>query len=71
MDFENDFMNMDYKLSMSSVDGKTKISSSTTTMGNGMFSKSIMALMSSSFITQEENNLNRLKQTIESNTTAY
>lgn len=69
--FESDFMNMDYKLKMASVNGKTKISSSTNAKGNGMFSKSIMALMGSSFKTQEDTNLTNLKKTIEANTKDY
>ncbi len=71
MTFENDFMNMDYTLRMSEMDGKTKISSSTTAVGNGMFSKSLMALMSGTFVSQEETNLFNLKRTIEENTKNY
>lgn len=71
MFFTSDFMNMDYKLTMTPVDGKTKISSSTTAMGNGMFSKSIMALMGGSVKAQEETNLSHLKKTIEQNTKNY
>ena len=69
--FESDFMNMDYKLKMASVNGKTKINSSTNAKGNGMFSKSIMALMGSSLKTQEETNLTNLKKTIEANSKNY
>ncbi|WP_297693285.1 SRPBCC family protein [uncultured Eudoraea sp.] len=71
MTFENDFMNMDYILRMSEMEGKTKISSSTTAVGNGMFSKSLMALMSGTFVSQEETNLFNLKRTIEENTKNY
>lgn len=71
MTFTSDFMNMDYKLAMTAIDGKTKISTSTTATGNGMFSKSIMAMMGSSFITQEETNLSSLKKTIEKNSKNY
>ena len=71
MTFTNDFMDMDYTLRMSSVEGKTKISSSTTAVGNGMFSKSLMALMSSAIKGQEETNLANLKRTIEENTKNY
>ncbi|SHH64770.1 SRPBCC family protein [Winogradskyella jejuensis] len=67
MTFTSDFMDMDYKLSMNAVDGKTKISSSTNAKGNGMFSKSLMALMSSSIKEQEETNLANLKKVIEEN----
>lgn len=69
--FESDFMTMDYQLRMASIDGKTKISSTTVTKGNGMFSKSLMALMGSSIKAQEETNLVRLKATIENNTKNY
>ena len=71
MTFTSDFMDMDYKLSMTSIDGKTKISSSTDAKGNGMVSKSLMALMGSSMETQEETNLTNLKKTIENNTKNY
>jgi len=71
MTFENDFMNMDYILRMAEVDGKTNISSSTTAVGNGIFSKSLMALMSGTFETQEETNLANLKRIIEENTKNY
>lgn len=71
MDFDSDFMNMKYEISMNTVDGKTKINSTTSVIGNGMFSKSIIALMSGSFKAEEEKNLSRLKQTIENNTKDY
>lgn len=71
MTFTSDFMDMDYKLNMNSIDGKTKISSSTNAKGNGMFSKSIMALIGSSIKAQEETNLANLKRTIENNTKNY
>ncbi|MFS4491720.1 SRPBCC family protein [Maribacter sp. 2308TA10-17] len=71
MKFTSDFMDMDYTLAMESVDGKTKISSSTTATGNGMVSKSIMAMMSSALKTQEETNLTSLKKTIEENSKNY
>ena len=67
MTFASDFMNMDYKLIMEEIDGKTKISSTTLTKGNGMFSKSIMALVSNSMIEQENTNLSNLKKVIEDN----
>ena len=69
--FESDFMNMDYKLEMTSIDGKTKINSTTDAKGNGMLSKSIMALMGSALKEQEETNLTNLKNTIEANTKNY
>ena len=71
MFFESGFMNMDYELKMAFINGKTKISSSTNAKGNGMFSKSIMALIGSSLKTQEETNLTNLKKTIEANVKNY
>jgi hypothetical protein len=71
MSFASDFMDMDYTIRMTPMDGKTKISSSTTAIGNGMFSKSLMALIGSSIKTQEETNLASLKKTIESNSKNY
>ncbi|WP_299557475.1 SRPBCC family protein [Seonamhaeicola sp.] len=71
MRYESDFMNMDYKLVMTSINGKTKISSSTNAVGNGIFSKSIMALVGNSIKAQEETNLSNLKKTIEQNTKDY
>lgn len=71
MSFTSDFMNMDYTLRMLSIDGKTKISSNTTATGNGLISKSIIALVSSTIQAQEQTNLNKLKQTIEKNTKDY
>ncbi len=71
MSYVSDFMNMDYKMVMTSVNGKTKINSSTTAKGNGMVSRSIMALMGGSIKAQEETNLTNLKKTIEQNTKDY
>ena len=71
MTFEDDFMNMDYKMSVTSINGKTKINSTTTAVGNGMISKSIMALIGGSIKAQEEVNLVNLKKTIEQNTKDY
>ncbi len=71
MTYESDFMNMDYKMTVTSDNGKTKISSSTMAKGNGMFSKSMMAFMGGSLKAQEETNLDNLKKTIEQNTKNY
>ena len=71
MSYASDFMNMDYTLAMTSVDGKTRINTSTTAKGNGMFSKSIMVLFGGSVKTQEETNLSNLKKVIEGNTKDY
>ena len=65
MKFESDFMNMDYKIMMKSQGKNTKITSETNAVGNGLASKSIMALMSGSIKAQEEINLANLKNVIE------
>ncbi len=71
MTFTSDFMDMDYKLTMTPVDGKTKINSYSTASGNGVFSKSIMALLAGTISGQEETNLANLKKTIEQNNKNY
>ena len=71
MTYTSDFMDMDYTLNMTSDNGQTKISTSTIAEGNGMFSKSIMALIGGSIEAQEETNLANLKKTIESNSKEY
>ncbi|UJH67722.1 SRPBCC family protein [Allomuricauda sp. SCSIO 65647] len=71
MTYENDFMNMHYRMAMTAVEGKTKISSRSTAWGNGMFAKSMMAFMGRGFKAQEETNLANLKKTIEENTKNY
>ncbi len=71
MRFENEFMNMDYKMVLNSVEGKTKITTTTRAEGNGLMSKSIMAVAGGSIKAQEESNLANLKKTIEENTRNY
>lgn len=71
MKYESDFMNMDYKIMITSVDGKTKVSSSTIAEGNGLIPKSIMTLIGSSLKKQEETNLSSIKKTVEQNTKNY
>lgn len=71
MAFESEFMNMDYKLSIASSNGKTKINSFTTVKGNGMISASIIAFIGSAIKEQEEKNLVNLKKTIEKNKKVY
>jgi hypothetical protein len=68
---ETDFMNMEYRVKMTAIGEKTKISSSTTVKGNGMFAKSLMVFMGGSLKKQEETNLAKLKNTIEANTKKY
>lgn len=71
MQFTSDFMDMDYKLMMEDANGKTKINSSTNCKGNGMLSRSIIALVGGSIETQENTNLSNLKRTIEENAKTY
>lgn len=70
--YESDFMDMNYTITFNTLpNNQTKISSSTIAEGNGMISKSIMAIISSTLETQEETNLTKLKTTIENNTKSY
>lgn len=71
MIFTSDFMTMEYTLKMESEGEKTKISTKTVAFGDGMFSKSLMALMSGAIKAQEETNLANLKRTIEENSKNY
>jgi len=71
MNFASDFMDMDYKMRMESVNGKTKINTHTIASGNGLFSKSLMAVISSSIKGQELTNLANLKKVIEENNKNY
>lgn len=71
MTFEDDFMDMDYKMALTSIDGKTKINSSTTVVGNSMLSKSILVFIRGSLKAQEEANFIKLKKAIEQNTKDY
>jgi len=71
MTYTSDFMDMDYQMKMTPVEGKTQISSTTIASGNGVFSKSITALVKGTMVAQEEANLESLKKVIEENTTNY
>ena len=71
MFYESDYMNMNYKLSMTPQGNQTKLNSHTVVLGNGMIFKSLMALSKSTLIKQEELNMSLLKKTIEENTTDY
>ncbi|MEQ8573230.1 MAG: SRPBCC family protein [Fulvivirga sp.] len=71
MSYASDFMDMDYRMTMTAINGKTKVSSSTTATGNGIISKSLLAIMGNSIIDQEETNLMMLKKTIENNNKNY
>ena len=71
MTFTSEYSHMDYTLRMTDVDGKTKITTNTTTYGKGMYYKSLFSLMRSMIKANEETNLANLKKTIEENTTDY
>lgn len=71
MVYHTDFMDMDYKMTITPVDSKTKISSSTTVEGKGLFSRSMTVLFGASIKEQEMTNLSNLKNTIETNTKDY
>ena len=71
MTYASDFMDMEYTMTMTAVEGQTTISTFTIAKGNGMFSRSIMALLAGSIEQQEETHLSSLKRTIEQNTKAY
>lgn len=68
---ETNFMTMKYSVKMTAIGEKTKISSSTTVKGNGIFARSLMVFMGGSLKKQEETNLAKLKNTIEANTKKY
>ena len=71
MKFTMDFMDMNYEITFDDANGGTKIKSKSKTVGNGMFAKSLIALMSGSMKKQEDVNMNKLKQLIENNKTNY
>lgn len=71
MDFTMDFMDMAYEMHLQEKDGKTTMTSKSTTTGNGLFAKSMVSFMGSVMKTQEDNNLNKLKDLINENTKNY
>jgi len=71
MTFTMDFMDMDYEIFFKEKEGKTTISSKSTTRGNGIFAKSMVSFMEGSMKAQEDENLNALKKIIEGNTKNY
>lgn len=71
MTFVDELMTMDYKISLTPMEGKTKITSSTAAEGNSAISKSIMALIGGTIKGQEDTNLASLKKAIEQNTKNY
>lgn len=71
MTFENDFMDMDYTMTIAPENGNSKINSYTTVEGNGIFAKPMTTIFAGSFKNQEQTNLSKLKSTIENNTKNY
>lgn len=65
MDFETDFMNMEYKFMFEDMGGKTKISSETISRGNGVFARSMVAFLKGTMQGQEDENMAKLKAVIE------
>ena len=71
MRFTMDFMNMDYKMALQEKGNQTLITSNSVTQGNGLFAKSMLSFMPSAMKKQEDENLEKLKMVIESNTKKY
>ena len=71
MQFSMDFMDMDYEMSFEETSGKTRVKTVSTTTGNGLFAKSMVALMGGAMKDQEDVNLKNLKKVIETNTKNY
>jgi len=71
MTFQNDMMEMDYELEMKGDGNQTEIRTSTLVEGNGMITKSFIAISPGSLKKQEDTNLSMLKKAIEANTTIY
>lgn len=67
MTFTMDFMDMDYDIYFKEQNGKTVITSKSTTTGNGMIAKSMISFMKGSMEAQEDENLMNLKNLIEGN----
>jgi len=71
MKFTMDFMDMDYEMYFTEEGGKTTIKTKSTTVGNGLFAKSMISFMQGSMQAQEDENLTILKKLIEENTKNY
>jgi len=65
MSFTMDFMDMDYEMIFNEAGGKTVITTSSTSEGNGLFAKSMLSFMHEAMKSQEEKNLANLKKVIE------
>ncbi len=71
MDFSMDPMDMSYRMTFEENGGTTKIKSSTTTKGNGMFMRSMVSIMKGGMKSQEDINMGKLKKLINENTDVY
>ncbi len=71
MTFTMDFMNMEYEMELTEMDGKTKITSRSVTTGNSLVAKSIIAFIPSVMQAQEQENLGKLKVLVDNNTKPY
>lgn len=71
MTFSMDFMDMDYEMIFDESNGKTKITSKSTTKGNGLFAKSMISFMKGSMKGQEDKNMMSLKKLVDENTKNY
>ncbi len=71
MTYESEFMTMEYRMSIADLGEKTKIKTNTTVRGNGIMFSSIIAFIGNTIKEQEEENLSKLKKTIENNKKVY
>jgi len=67
MDFTMDFMDMEYEMNLNESNGKTILSSNTIAKGNGPFKKSLVALMKGVMKKQENANMVKIKEMVETN----
>jgi len=65
MNFSMDFMDMDYEMILEGQGDKTVVTSKSTTTGNGLFAKSMVAWMKGGMKKQEDKNMNKLKTLVE------
>lgn len=65
------FMDMDYEMTMKESGGETIISSNTKAEGIGLLNKSIVSFMKGAMKSQEDTNMEALRDLINANTTQY
>jgi uncharacterized protein YndB with AHSA1/START domain len=71
MKYSAEFMDMNYEMTTEFKDGKTHLNTISSSVGNGLFAKSIMSFMGSALEKQEIENLSNLKKVVEQNTKNY